>query len=135
MAETTDSATSGFGREAGRLTADLRRMFQLRTELARSELQSDASSARRLAIVGGGGLVALLTGLSLAVLLAAEGLALWLEVDRRWLLGGAAALLIVGGPILALAAWRRFRRHLTALEQTRAELREDWLWCRQWFED
>ena len=135
MSDATDSTTSSFRREVGRLKDDLGRMVQLRAELVRSELKTDATSARRLAVVAGIGGLALLTGLPLAVLLAGEQLALWLDVDRRWVLGGVAGLLIVGGPILAWTAWRRFRRQVIALEQTRAELREDWLWCRQWFED
>lgn len=123
---------AGLQTEAVRLAADLREMLQLRWQLAQIELESDARAARRLAFALGTAGVMGLTALPLLATSAAELLARYMNLSRTECLALLGGVLLLGALLLGMLAWRRFRRELVALEETRDELREDLVWLREW---
>jgi len=114
------------------LCDDLRQGVELRWQLARLEVESDLRSAKQLII-----------GLSLAAVTALAALPVLVVCLAQLLngflgLGSAAWLAILGfalmliGPAVGYAAWRRFRRRFVGLQQTLEELQEDFVWLREW---
>jgi protein-S-isoprenylcysteine O-methyltransferase Ste14 len=111
----------------GRLAADARAMLALRWELARRELQADARTVRQLAIAAGIAALMAVTALPILIVAAVEGLGL----PRAAWLGAIGLALLIAAGILATTAWRRCRRQLTAMAQSREELCEDLVWLRE----
>jgi hypothetical protein len=120
------------GKEVTGLGNDLRESLALRWQLAALEIKADLRSGRRLAV-----------GLAVAIVMALTALPLLLvagamELDgccglstTGWLAIGGGVLLVTA-PLFAWLAWRRFRRHVVALQQTLEELHEDAVWLREW---
>ncbi|MBN2579116.1 MAG: phage holin family protein [Pirellulales bacterium] len=123
---------AGLGKELGALSAQLREAFTLRSELARLEIAADLRRARRLAIIWIIAGALLLAAFPLPAVAAAElldgcgGVPNW-----GWLLIFSGGLFLIALAAVFLA-WRRFRRRLALLRQTLEELREDFLWLREW---
>jgi hypothetical protein len=118
--------------EMARLAANLGQMGALRWELARREALADLRAARRLAVAVAVALVLGLAALPLVAVAAAWCLDGRLGVAWQiWLLIFAAGL-AAGAALLALLAWRRFRRDFVPLTETLEELREDVAWLREW---
>jgi uncharacterized membrane protein YqjE len=118
--------------EASRLVADLGKMVRLRWKLARLEVDSSATSIKRLAVFLS---IAAALGLS-AIPLVAVAIAAALDdtaglPSTVWLLIFALVLSFVGG-LTGTLAWWRFRRRFTGLEETLEELREDLVWLHEW---
>ncbi len=114
------------------LGSDLKEMLALRWQLAHLEFESSVKSVRRLATVAAVAVVFGLTGVALLAACAAGLLDGRLGISREgWLATLGTGLLLSGG-LLALAAWRRFRREFSGLRQTLEELREDALWLKEW---
>ena len=132
MAEPGPSWFATFGGDVRGLASDVARMVVIRRQLAESEIRSDIASARRLAIAGGIGAVAVLTGLPVLVVLLAEVLAQHLLLDRIWWLLILGTVPLVGGLLIAWRAWRRFRSDFIGLQETLAEMHEDLEWLREW---
>jgi len=117
--------------ELGALGAELRETALARWELARLEIESDLLSAKRLAVAWLVAAVAALTSLPLIAVWMADVLAELTATPRgAWLLGFAAALLLLSG-LGGYLAWRRFRRNFIGLRETLEELREDVLWLKE----
>ena len=114
------------------LCDDLRQGVELRWQLARLEVESDLRSAKQLII---GLSFAAVTGLA-ALPVLAVCLAQLLDGclglgDTAWLAILGFGLLLVG-PAIGYAAYRRFRRRFVGLRQTLEELQEDLIWLREW---
>jgi uncharacterized membrane protein YqjE len=112
----------------GNLTGDLGELFRSELELAKVEMREEAAKAGKAgALLGGGGLVAYLA-LMLLAMAAAWGLAE--EVDAGW------AFLIVALVVAAVAAvmvvmGRERMRHVNPVpEETVETLKEDARWAR-----
>jgi hypothetical protein len=117
--------------ELGALAAELRETASARWELARLEVASDLLSAKRLAVAWLVATVMALTSLPLVAVWMAEVLAELTGIPRGgWLLGFAAALLLLSG-LGGYFAWRRFRRSFLGLRETLEEMREDVLWMKE----
>ncbi len=118
--------------EVARLADNLGQMASLRWELARREALAGLRAAQRLAAAMAVALVLALATLPLVAVAVAWcldgccGMA-W----HVWLLIFAAGLL-AGAALVALLAWRRFRREFVPLTETLEELREDVAWLREW---
>lgn len=120
------------GKELTGLGSDLQESLALRWQLAMLEIRADLRSGRRLAIGLGVAIVMALTSLPLLLVAAAQGLDGCCGLSTTgWLLVGGGTLLLASPP-LAWLAWRRFRRHVVALQQTLEELHEDAVWLREW---
>ena len=132
MAQTSSFFRMPLAAEMRRFWTDLTELARLHRRLAQSELSADAAALKRLVIVAGSGAVMALSGLPLLLLLLAEGLATWMQLDRRLCLAVMGSVLVLSGPLLIWLAVRRFRRQFTALEQTRAELSENVRWLQEW---
>jgi uncharacterized membrane protein YqjE len=115
--------------ELAQLAADLRRMAEIRWQLARLELDSALGQAKRLAIAWGIAAVMLATGLPVAVICVARFLP---ERAQVYWLFAFGPVLVLAAILVAWWAWRRFRRKFVGLEETLEELREDQVWCREW---
>lgn len=119
-------------RQIASLTADVRRMLDLRWRLARLEITEAVGSVKRLAVVLALVVVAVLVALPVLVVYAAELL------GRHSNLSFSGWLLIFGVGLLTVSlaggwlAWLRFRREFTGLEETLEELREDLVWLDEW---
>ncbi len=112
--------------------SELRELVDLRLQLARLEIESDARAIKRLAAIVSAAAVLILTAMPLAASCAAEWLDGRLGIGRAgWLLWMALILLGSGGA-LGGVVWRRLRRGFTLLDQTRQELREDLVWMGEW---
>jgi len=130
MAEKTDDAR---GASAIRLLCDdLRQAVELRWQLARLEVESDLRSAKRLIIGLSIAAVIALAALPILVVCLAQLLDGWLRLGSVAWLGIFGLLLLLVGPAVGYAAWRRFRRGFVGLQQTLEELQEDLVWLREW---
>ena len=110
---------------------DLRESIRLRWQLAQIELQSDARSAKRLAVATGVVAAMVLTALPVLVVCLAELLDGRLGIaDIGWLAIFGFGLL-TAGCAAGWFAWRRFRRRFVGLQQTLEELREDLVWLKE----
>ena len=119
----------------GPLGGDLREMAALRWQLALLELKADAAAVKRLAVVLTISAAMGLCGLSLLAVFAADVLDGLCGLSHTgWLLLLGSALLL-GAAAAGYAAWRRFRRRFTGLEQSLAEVREDLVWLRECLEN
>jgi uncharacterized membrane protein YqjE len=118
--------------QAASLAGDLRQMLELRWQLARLELEEAGRASRRLAVRAALAGVLGLTALPLVAVAAADGLDGWLGWGRAAWLAVFAATLLSLATVIALAAWRRFRREFTGMAETLEELREDAVWLREW---
>jgi len=117
--------------EIGSLGTDLKEMGRLRWELASLEVRASAAAVKRLVIV-----LAVVGVMALSALpILAVALAQWLAGRpfsfAGWLLIFGLGLL-VGGCVVGVLAWRRFRQRFAGMEQTIEELREDLAWLKQW---
>ena len=118
--------------QLARLAGDLRRMADLRWQLARLELDASARRLLRLAILLAAASVMVLTSLPILVVAAA---CLLPEAARPYFLGGLGGVLLcagIVGLVTAWQAWRRFRHQRFGLEETLEELREDRVWLDEW---
>ncbi|HLA85682.1 MAG TPA: phage holin family protein [Thermoguttaceae bacterium] len=120
------------GKELNALGGDLRESAALRWQLAVLEIRADLRSGRRLAISLTVAAVMGLTALPLLLVAAAHLLDGYYGLSSTgWLVVGGLVLLCTA-PVVALLAWRRFRRRFLGLEQTLEELHEDAAWLREW---
>ncbi len=118
--------------EFGRLSSDVQEMFALRWQLASLELHTALDQFKRLAIALAIAAVLGLTALPLVAVCAAEQLDGSLGLSRQaWLLFLALTLLTLS-LLIGTLAWRSFRRRFVGLQETLEELREDWVWVRDW---
>jgi uncharacterized membrane protein YqjE len=114
------------------LAADVVRMVELKKELASEELRQDACSTRRLALWSGTGILAAVAGLPLLLT------AVCLLLDDQWGISAAqwalifSIPLVLGGSLLAIVGWLRFRREFLGLRDSVQELQEDLRWFRDW---
>ena len=132
MSSDIESSSGIWSPAARELAGEALEMLQLRRELAELEVRHDLRTGRRLLIVGGAGLVFLLSGLPLLLVAAARGLATWTNLGQTaWLLILGAVSLLWGGTVM-WAAYRRFRQDFSGLEGTLAELNEDLVWLQDW---
>jgi uncharacterized membrane protein YqjE len=114
------------------LAAELREMAAARWELARLELLSQRNRLSGLIVVCVAAAVMALTALPLLAWCLADSLDGWCNVPRAgWLVGFSVGLLLAAA-LSSYCAVRRFRRHVTGLQETLEELREDTLWLREW---
>ena len=109
-------------------------MAGLRWQLTRLELHADIRSARRLAFVLLSVVVMGLTGLPILAVAAAGLLDGWLGIAQVGWLFIFGLTLLAGAAVAGWLGWRRFRRRLVGLAETREELREDLVWLRDWFQ-
>ena len=119
----------------GKSMAELSKMLELRRQLAEAEIESDKETAKRLAIVGGAGLIAVLTGLPLLTSVLTARVDEALKLSFPWVSLTVALVVLVGGLLLAWSAWRRFHREFLGLRESLQELREDLIWLRERFGD
>ncbi len=122
----------GIERQVRGLTVELQEFLALRWELARLEIESDLTAAKRLALAASTAAVIGLTGLPLLATSAADLLDGRLGLSRTgWLALLGVALLAIAG-LIGWGAWRRFCRQRLGLKETLEELREDLLWLQDW---
>ncbi len=120
--------------EARELARDAVEGLQVRRELLEVEVRHDVRSIRRLVVVGGIGLVLVLTGIPVLLVAAAQQLARTTSLGITvWSLILAAAV-IGPGSIVLIVAIRHFRREFSGLHHSLAELHEDILWLREWID-
>lgn len=117
--------------EAAALGADLREMLALRWELARRELMADVQGFRRLVLRVTVATVMALTALPLLVVAAAWWLDGWLGISAAAWLAGVGLVLLAAAAMIALLAWRLFRRRFIGLTETLEELHEDFVWLKE----
>ena len=118
--------------ELGTLAADVRKMATLRWELARLELQSDARTVARLAIVWTVSVILALVSLPVLVVALACALDGVFGIPQGgWLVIFGLGLILIA-MLSGISAWRRFRKNFIGLEETLEELHEDMVWLREW---
>ena len=134
MAEATRSGNDAATRTGREPLSELRTMFELRRELAEAEIKSDLAASKRLAIVAGIGLVAMLTGLPLLTSIVTTRVDEALQLEFPWVSLSVALALLGIGALVAWSAWRRFRHEFVGLRDSLHELQEDMVWLRERFE-
>jgi uncharacterized membrane protein YqjE len=133
MAEATHSSDQGSTGQATGTLSELREMFGLRSQLAQAEIRSDPAATRRLAIVGGFGLIAVLIGLPLLVSVVTARIDEALQLGFPWVSVTVAVALLGIGLLVGWAAWRRFRFEFLGLRDSLQEIQEDLIWLRDRF--
>lgn len=132
MADSSNSRPTLLGGEVGRAWSEVVEMLKLRRELAEAEIRSDLAVGRRLAIVGGLGLLVATTGLPVLVVSLSSLLETWLSISPHVLTLLLGATLLGAGLLVAVGAWRRSRREFLGLRQSLDELKEDLVWLHEW---
>ena len=139
MPEQTTTQTAGEQQlpetVAGKSLADIIEMASLRWQLAELELRSDCASARRLGLVGGAGLVAVIASIPVLTIVLAGQLDAGLGNSFPWVTLSAGCLFLVGGLLAAWLGWRRFRGEFLGLRESLEECHEDLIWLREWGEE
>ncbi len=138
--ETKPSAGLPVSNDLRRMLAELAEMFTLRRKLAEHELRGDLATSKRLGILGALGVAALVIGVAVLVAALAISFDLRLNLSAEelpsfpipWTSLATAAVLIVIGALMIWSAWRGFRRDISGMRESIAELREDLVWLRDW---
>jgi hypothetical protein len=111
---------------------DIRQLLALRWQLARLEFRLSARTLRRLVVAMAAAGVMALVSLPLWLVWLAESLDGRLGIGRGGWLGIFALTLTAVASVVALLAWRGFRRRFAGLAETLEECREDLVWLREW---
>ena len=134
MSEASRSGEHESTSQGRKSLAELSTMFELRRELAEAEIRSDQDTTRRFAIVGGAGLVAVLTGLPLLLSILTGRADEALKLNFPWISVSVALAALAGGVLVTWSAWRRFRSEFLGLRESLQEVQEDLIWLRDRFE-
>ena len=134
MAEATHSSNDTSIEQGRGSLAELRKMFELRRQLAEAEIKTDLATTKRFAIVGGIGLVAVLTGLPLLLSIVTARVEEALELSFPWISVTVASTLLGVGMIVGWTAWRRFRFEFLGFRDSRQEIQEDLIWLGERFD-
>jgi len=132
MAEPPQAGITGLADDLRGAWTEAARMLALRRALAESELRNDLAAARVFAIVAGACLVLAVAGVAVLAVAAATYVDRLYGFDVPWVTIVTGAVLLLGGLLVGLLSWIRFRRNLLLFEQSRAELKEDLLWLEEW---
>ncbi len=134
MAEATHSSNDTSTGQVRASLAELRKMFELRRQLAEAEIQSDLAATKRFAIVGGIGWAAGLTGLPLLLSIVTARVEEALQLSFPWISVTVALTLLGIGMIVSWTAWRRFRFEFLGLRDSLQEIQEDLIWLGERFD-
>jgi hypothetical protein len=132
MTDPAIGGVAGVADDLRRSWSDVSEMVVLRRQLAAAELKSDLSLARRCGIFGGAAVAVAVAGLAVVVAAVAGHFDAALALSFPWITFISGAVLLAGGALAAILAWRRFRGRLLMFEHSRAELQEDLLWLEEW---
>ena len=132
MNDTSVNASAGGRTTARQIAGELARAIQLRRDLADLEISHDRALLKRFLLVGGLSVAIVLSGVPLLLTAIALGLSQVTEVGLAGWLIFFGAVLVVPGTVALVLAIRKLRSEFCGLQNTRAELREDLVWVREW---
>ncbi len=135
VADRTDERLfSPIKRQLASFAKEVQAMLRARAELLGLELQAARAVGTRLAIALVVGSLSALVAAPVGLVALSSQMARWFDLDALGILWFFTAALLIAGGGLIVGGWRRYRREFSGLEDSIAELREDIVWMREWFE-
>jgi uncharacterized membrane protein YqjE len=132
MAQDEQPLLAAVKAELARLATELRRLVDVRLQLARLELRAAVKSTRRLALALLSVVLIVLVTLPVLVLALSDWLQARYDVGPGILPGSIGGGLLLVALAIGALSWRRFRREFVGFEETLEELHEDLVWLKEW---